>query len=204
MDFIEYVNKKMPGLFLLQVATDSIVPGTILKMPKRNLKPIGTAWEALGEDGSLYPLRKSDANMLEGTLRGSLAVKGNASLFGIISLSGDKSETYEVDYALTGMSAREFKGIGEITLKKKLRKLKSTDKETWSIIDENLVVLICYYVSDFTATFKMGGTTMSKGALEKIVEGGISGTRSTEYTSAGTITVTKNSKVPFGVKGFIL
>ncbi len=202
MDFFDFMKERMPGLFFLKIGSEDCIPGTILK--RSNLRPMGTVWQALNADPADYVSSNKSANILYGTLSGSKSFKGSGSVLGILKVSGESSKSYDVDFKVSGVTGRTFVTQSQLTIQPAVNKLKKDNPAVWKIINDQLVVLECYYASSVTAVIKASGKKLAKASVEKIVEGGVGVDYQTEFKEDGSLVISNNSSVPFGVRGYVV
>ncbi len=203
MLFQRFIRKHIPGLRVLPVSMEQYVPGVILEPKKMRL--LGHCRDMLpGEPVSSWTYTKSQANMIYGTIEMDRKLGSRFHVLGVFSMGGGFSHDLSVHIEISEVKGASL-DMHQLILQPKLNELRRIDRRgRWRLVNDRFVVLETFYASEFKAAFFRKNQRITKAELEKVSRINVTGEIDYLWETDASLVITKNDKVPFGVRGFIV
>jgi len=204
MDFSKYVEERLPGVKLLPVGMSSYLPGSILN--EKTLQKIGDLSELFPElNAEEWLIDYQEASIVYGTISESRKADAGLDILGLIKIGGGVARDVNVSWEITGIRGCDLQKHSQLSLQpmvNRLRDGKHPKHSSWDMIDDQLLVIECFFASDFDIKFDRSGAAMGEVDVKRLisVDVGVKGNMS--WSSDGKLVITNNNKVPFGVRGF--
>ena len=204
MDFSKFVEERLPGVKLLPVGMSSYLPGSILD--EKTLQKIGHVSELFPElNAEEWLIDYQEASIVYGTITESRKADAGLNILGLITIGGGFGRDVNVSWEITGIRGCDLQKHSQLSLQpmvNKLRDGKHPKHESWDMIDDQLLVIECFFASDFDIKFDRSGAALGEADVKKLisVDVGVKGNMS--WSSDGKLVITNNDKVPFAVRGF--
>lgn len=201
MNFEKFVQRKLKGLNILRVSTENYTPGALIDQRSNDirvghLKEIFTDWEA-----EKWKIDRMNANILHGeNVEGSFAAGVDATILGMIKVGAGVKAGTTIDYRIDEIVASELLNTSRIELDNAFDYLKAQNRSQWKKYKGYTYITESFYAKSFTITFKRNGSVMADVDIQTNIS--IVGSANVSWSGGGSIIVTGNNKVPFGVRGF--
>lgn len=203
MEFRRFIRTHLSGLRILPLSTTNYVPGVILDRDK--LRLFGHGREVLPDaDESIWEYGKAEASMIYGTITANRKMKSGVKVMGIFSVDGGFDRDLSVHLELTDIRGASLH-ISQMALQPKLIALRSSDRRgRWRLINGKLMVMETFFASEFTATFFRRDQMVTQAELEELSKIDVDASVEYQWKADRQLVITQNSKVPFGVRGFVI
>ncbi len=201
MLFQRFIRKHIPGLRVLPASMEQYLPGVILDPEKMRL--LGHCRDLLpDEPESSWTYTRSEANMIYGTIAMDRKLSSRVNVLGVFSIGGGFSHDLRVHIEIREMIGASL-DMHQLILQPKLNELRRIDRRgRWRLVNNRFVALETFYASEFRATFFRKNQRITKAELEKMSHVNVSGEIEYLWETDKSLIITKNDKVPFGVRGF--
>lgn len=203
MEFKRFIRTHLSGLRILPLSTTNYVPGVILE--RKKLRIFGHCREVLpGADEAIWEYSKAEASMVYGTITANRKLKSGVKVMGIFSLGGGYDHDLSVHLEMNDIRGASL-NISQMALQPKLNALRSVDRRgRWRLINGKLMVMETFFASEFTATFFRHDQMVTQAELEELSKIDVDASVDYQWQAGRQLVITQNSKVPFGVRGFVI
>ncbi|MFO7997768.1 MAG: hypothetical protein R6U86_02180 [Bacteroidales bacterium] len=203
MDFQRFIRKHISGLKLLPISTEQYVPGVILDAER--LRFFGHCRDVLPEEPeSTWTFSFTEANMIYGSLSSNRKMRSGLSILGLFSLRGGFGHDLSVHFDVADVRGA-YLNTNQLTLQPRINALRSIDRRgRWRLVNNKLVVLETFYASEVCVTFYKNNEVMTQAELEELSRLDVRSDIEYRWKGGRELVISRNSSVPFGVRGFIV
>ncbi len=198
-----FIRKHIPGLRILPVSTEHYIPGVILDTSSKRL--LGHCRDVLAnEPESAWAFTLSEASMVYGTVEMDRKLGVRGRILGVIAVGGNLARDLRVHLDIEEVTGASL-DMPQLILQPKLNELRRSDRRGgWRMVNNRFVVTETFYAGKFKANFFRHKELLTRAELGDIARIDIDGEVSYHWETEEALVISKNSKVPFGVRGFVV
>jgi len=201
MNIEKYIERKIDGLNVLRFSNPLYIPGAIIDQGENDLR-VGHIKDIIKDvPDDHWAVDKMPGNLLvEESIVGNTKIGAGANFLGVFNFKSSIKTGYDLDYEISEIVCSEFLTSSQVTLELKLNQIEKNDRETWKVLKGRTLITVAFYAKTFNLTFKRSGKISAKAEVEKDIN--VNGDVNIEWKTEGSVKISGNELVPFGVRGF--
>lgn len=196
-----FINKHIPGLRILPLSTARYNPGSILDAGSKRL--LGHCRDVLtGEPETAWDYTVSEASMVYGTVSVDRKIGARGRILGVLAVGGNIARDLHVHIDIEEVTGASL-NMPQLILQPRLNGLRRSDRRgSWQLVNNRFIVMEAYYASKFKASFYRHREMLTRAELGDVARIDMDGEVSYHWETEKSLVITRNDKVPFGVRGF--
>ena len=201
--FEKFIERNYRGLNYISIPNESFLPGVVLNLEDRITDSLSRIFTS--EKIEKWKQKTVNANMANQSVSGERNLDLGVTLLGIVSLKGgfntDYNVTFEFDEVCEIIFDTDNGGAFENEVRTMIERLKKEDRNRWSKILHEYVVMEVVVVKSVTMEFKRNGKVVGELDLPQL-ENELSFNGSYKWNKKGKMVIKNDKSLPFGVLGF--